>query len=372
MLSTSDICSDYVSGKDTGKCAEPCNFTFDIGDINKLLERVRDDGSGTNCFAVDTTYFRSDLPAYSFGPYPGNPPIDLIIGIIIDHRVLWNYIACMYIIDSGSVSRSNYWDFNGYNGKWKYCDNKECWDKYLKSKDSRFLGFAGCGYIHASGNQGLTDSASSFFANPPTKEIEIPTYGDLARKYWAIGNDNFPYSRYNFREWVEKVKQIYPLTQTKEFIDQQCSTQKSPGDGYRENELDIIVPQASNRVKNCSIHNDKRDCVDNKCDWAGTDTQGTCYNYCNADPEFEKVWQNAILGVFTNAETNCSTTQAKGCFKCQNKICCCTKEYGKNLVKQLVDNFNKKYNKNIKGYTMNTLGIIDFDSTTHKLNIVEI
>ena len=26
MLSTTDICSDYVSGKDYGKCAEPCKL----------------------------------------------------------------------------------------------------------------------------------------------------------------------------------------------------------------------------------------------------------------------------------------------------------------------------------------------------------
>ena len=61
----------------------------------------------------------------------------------------------MYIIDSGSVARSNFWNFNGDNGKWKYCDNQECWDKYLKSTDSRFLGFAGCGYIHSDGYQGF-------------------------------------------------------------------------------------------------------------------------------------------------------------------------------------------------------------------------
>jgi hypothetical protein len=372
MFSTTDICSDYVAGKKYGKCAEPCKVTFDIGDINKLLERVRDDGSGTNCFAVDTTYLRSDLTPYAFGPYPGDPPTDLIIGIIIDHRVLWNYIACMYIIDSGSVARSNFWDFTADNGKWKYCDSQECWDKYLKSKDSRFLGFAGCGYIHAGGYQGLTDSASTFFANPPTKEIQIPHYYDLTNNYWGISNKNFPYSRYNWREWVEKIKQIYPLTQTQDFIDQQCRSGSSRGDGYRENEVDVIVPPASTPPKNCSIHNSKSDCIKNKCDWAGTHIQGTCYDYCTADPEFEKIWQNAILGVFTNASTNCSSKQTKGCFKCQSKICCCTEEYAKNLVKQLVDNFNKKYNKNIKGYTMNTMGITDFDNANHKLKIVKI
>lgn len=369
MLGTTDICSDYVSGVDQGNCAEPCNVTLDIGDISKLLEKVRDDGTGTNCFALDTTYFRSDLPPYAFGPYPGNPPTDLMIGIIIDHRVLWNYIACMYIIDSGSIARYNTWNFQGDNGKWKYCDNQECWDKYLKNKDSKYLAFAGCGHIHGAGQQGLTDSASTFFANPPTREIRIPMSSDLTNKYWAISDNNFPYSRYNWREWVENIKLIYPLTQTPEFINQQCTT--NPGDGYRENEVDIIVPQAST-PKNCSKHNYKSDCIRYNCDWAGTYTQGTCYDYCKADPEFEKIWQNAILGVFTNASTNCSSKQAEGCFKCQKKICCCTEEYAKNLVKQLVDNFNKKYNKNIKGYTMNTVGITDFNNTNHKLNIVEI
>ena len=199
--------------------------------------------------------------------------------------------------------------------------------------------------------KGLTDSASTFFANPPSREVEIPEKDELANEYWAISNDNFPYSRYNFREWVEKVKQIYLLTLTKEFIEQQCpppGSKRKAGDGYRENEVDIIVPQASTPPKNCSIHNSKSKCVENKCDWAGTDTKGTCYDYCNADPKFEKVWQNAILGVFTNAVTNCSTTQTKGCFKCQENICCCTEDYAKNLVKQLVDNFNKNIIKTLR------------------------
>mgnify|MGYP001407709354 CR=1 FL=1 len=37
MLSTKAICSDYMSGKNTGKCAEPCKVTFDIGNVTIQL-----------------------------------------------------------------------------------------------------------------------------------------------------------------------------------------------------------------------------------------------------------------------------------------------------------------------------------------------
>ena len=79
------------------------------------------------------------------------------------------------------------------------------------------------------------------------------------------------------------------------------------------------------------------------------------------------------MGVFTNANTNCSTKQQKdSCFRSHEPVCCCTEEYAINLVNQLVANFNKKYNKNIKGYNINTVGITDFDTDNHKLNIIQI
>ena len=339
MLNLQDICSDFVSGKKNGKCADPCDTKLDIGNITKLVQKVKDDDTGTNCFSLDTTYFRNDLIPYAFGPYPGNPPTDLAVGLIIDHRILWEYIACMYIIDSGSIARYNTWKKHDNNGKFQYCDNKECWDKYLKDRNSKFLGFAGCGQM----NYGLTQSASTFFANPPTRDVTIPTFKRLTSDYWSLSDSNFPYSRYNWKEWIEKVKQITPLTQNNTFINQQCTNN---GNGYRENEVDIILPQVEENADS---------------------------GICKTIPEFESLWPNAILGVFTNAKTNCSTKQKKdSCFRCKESVCCCTEEYAANLVKQLVANFNKKYNKNIKSYSINTLGISDFDSANHKLNIIEI
>ena len=345
MLDLQNICSDYVSGKnDTKACAKVCITNLDIGNINIILNVIKDGGVGTNCFSLDTTYLRNDLSPYVFGPIPGPPPKDFVIGIIIDPRVIWEYIACMYVIDSGSIARYNTWDSSSDNGNFNVCKHKQCWDKYLNTINSKYLAFAGCGKMGQS--QGLSKPASTFFANPSVgKEVHVPSSDDLSYNYWAWSPNNIPYSRYDWKSWIEKVKQIYPLTLNPDFINQQCQQQSQQGDGYRENEVDIIVPQT------------------------GKDPNTTC----ETTSEFVDVWRNSILGVFTNASTNCSNkNNIQNCFKCNMDVCCCNEDYSKNLVMQLVNSFNKKYNKKIKGYTMNTLGISDLQHDTHKLNIEEI
>jgi hypothetical protein len=109
MIDTPTLCPEYVySGTEKSHCLENISeclskSILDITNITTLLDKLRKSAS-TSCYAVDTTYFRSDLPNYVFGPFPGG---DINIGLILDLDKLWNYVACMFSIDSGSVSRYN-------------------------------------------------------------------------------------------------------------------------------------------------------------------------------------------------------------------------------------------------------------------------
>ena len=358
MIDTKTICPNYKWKSDNClKDVYDCGDLLDISDINNLLTRVRK-GAGTNCYSLDTTYFRSDLPNYVFGPYEG---LDMTIGIILDLQKLWDYVACMFPIDSGSIARYNCTCKNENKCNDTNCTNKyglcnptinpewigkgeKGWNKYLHKPSSRDLAMAGCGRTGLSGQCGLQTPASEWIlhnqdeASEHTRNVlNTLTSESIIRSDWASTNFNRPYSKYNWKSWVELTKSLYKLADNKKFT----NLQAHHDDGYRENEVDIIIP------------NKNRDPKDP----------------CRVLEEFKKVWMDCVLGVFTNAKTNCSnvkTIASDTTYGCNSPNCCCGEDLSIQIVKKLVSNFNKKLPTNkkpIEGYTLNTINIVNFETT---------
>lgn len=359
MLNTHIICHNY-STNGNPNCDVNCTTTLDIGDINNLMKIIGqgiynsstgkyEGGAATNCLALDSTYFRSDLQPYAFGPLPydDNPSHtgqyqDTVIGIIIDVKKIWKYIACMYTLDSGSIARFN--KNRDIDSNFKSCDNsdKQCWNDYLNNDASKYLGFAGCGLLSSNENlRGLKNSANSFFVNPPSRKFKVPNENDILNNpIFAFNNNkNIPFSRYQWKDWINATKQVNKLTRTTRFIELQCNN----GDGYRENEVDIIVPSNTNNFK-----------IDSPC---------------NVTEDFKKIWIDSIIGIFTNAKTNCSkSTTSISCLKCSG-LCCCNEDYHINVVKQLVNTFNNNNKKKIHGFKLDTLNIDNLNPKNNNLNI---
>ena len=368
ILNNQTICPNYNwKSNNCIKNSTQCGELLDISDISNILSTLHTNGTGTSCYSIDTTYFRTDLPNYVFGPYKG---LDMTIGLILDLPKLWEYIACMFPIDSGSISRYNCTCSNSGKCGNKNCENKNgsCsptinpewigkgqngWNEYLNKPQSQDLAMAGCGKMTPV--CGLQEKAGNFIlhndsdAKIHNKNVIFKTTSQTLLKNWAWGSGNLPYSKYQWKEWIDATKYLYDKANFKNFVNLQ---QSSSGDGYRENEVDIIVP---NKPR--------------------ADSEP-----CKVIDEFNKVWQDCIIGVFSNGKTSCSNTDivSKSIFGCNSKTCCCSAELSSNLAKSIADNFNKKLpsgKKPIKAYNIDTLNIMNFNwknGKKSKLNIQEI
>ncbi len=363
MLSTETVCSNYKTRSKV--CASSCDNLLDIGDVNEMLVRIRSTGANTNCFAIDTTYFRSDLPNYLFGPYPGTPPTDFVIGIFVDIRKVMDFIACMFPIDSGSVGRYGTVSACPTIDPSEWQGGKTTWNNYLKSQKSKNLALAGCGKM----NEGLGEPANSFILNTDDKATahtnKLQTYNSLSAttQYWAFDPDgNVPYSKYQWRQWVDAVKHVYSIADNAAFVEKQLVQD----DGYRENEVDIIVPN---------------DATNSECN---TCTKTNCVS-CAVTTEFQKVWRDALLGVFTISSTNCTNSPgmqsnaelaAFACTDTEDSTCCCSDEFSEMVVKDLVSTFNDKYGKNIGAYKLrNVVNISNFtwvEGASHWIDLEEL
>jgi hypothetical protein len=337
MINTNIICKQYTT---SGPCDKTCNTDLDIGDIDNLVTLIMNN-LGTNCLSLNTTYFRSDLPPYAFGPLPKSNLLsqDLVIGIIIDVRKIWQYIACMYTLDSGSTYRYNKNEYDTGSFQLFERNDKIGWNNYLNSNKSKYLGFAGCGKISVNPkDSGLKSNANSFFVNDKDRNLNIPNQKTINHNF-GLTDDNLPFSKFQWRDWIEKTKQINKLTNNETFLELECND----NNGYRENEVDLILPSAYpfNNQSPCTI-----------------------------SKHFKKIWNDSVIGIFTNAKTNCSkkTNIADGCFSC-NGNCCCNEEYHVDVVKKLVKIFNKNNNKNIHGYKLDTININDFNNVSKNLEI---
>ena len=347
MFNLNNICVNYnYRGKTCLKSVDECgeDSFFNPGDINQILTMIKKTGGGTNCFALDTTYFRADMPQYVFGPYLG----DMVIGLIIDTQVIFDYIACMFPIDAGSISRYNPScvedNFAAYIQSVKTKNKKDAWLEYIKSQNSRALGSSGCGVNDRGEKNGLiwAKNASDYFlwseelAEDQYNVIEKLDEKDIDDTYWALSFFNKPFDKYQWRYWAESVKTIYDkaVKMGIEFIDNQFLG----NDGYRENEVDIYVPNnpGVNCKDTCSMEDDNSNCTDLKCIYDkkkksknnSDKSKKILCDDCNVTEEFKHVFAKALLGVISVAEDNCSNTETMikkggpGQFGCVDNLEC--------------------------------------------------
>lgn len=438
MIDMTSLCDNYKWTSTNNSCLKDpneCGKILNIADIDDWLTTIL--SGGTNCYNLATTYWRKDMPQYVFGPYKTN---DMTIGVILDINKLFDYIGCLYPMDSGTIGR--------YNDKCKdnccNCENKEkdsvCypdidttkwitkdkskrkdkWTRWLKTKDSTLLGMAGCGkmatndtpsglYNLSGADQWINVTRSdaqtqlSSIQNIDKNSLLVgPPYGK--GENFSISNKNSPFDKYNWDLWVEATKKLYNIAQqNKEDL---IISQLAGGDGYRENEVDLIIP---NKTKDCNGDPDK----------------------CHVQEDFKKIFINSIMGIFSFAEDNCSNSKLNkergpggvGCvdnitcniqndpdlpnsigrrtaikngdsyyanpFKCikqdskncydqndkkawcyysqnANIKCCCSTDFSEKLVKKIVKQFNNSdLRKNsgakmIHGYKVRCNGLYDF------------
>jgi hypothetical protein len=445
FINTATMLSDQAiksyGDNNKNKCltsASDCGNVLNVSDIDEWITTIIG-GGGTNCYNIATTYWRRDFPQYVFGPYKGN---DMVIGVLLDVTKIFDYIAGLYPMDSGTIARYN----NACSGniadgtkaftdccnceKW-YAPDQACypdiissnwitsdknmkkqkWRKWLSTKDSTVLGMAGVGknniFNYESGLYGLqsadqwinvtqsdADAQLNIITNLRPEAIEAETLTRKGRGF-TTGNDNRPFDKYNWATWAKAVKILYNNAEEDRlnYVD----SQNLGFDGYRENEVDLIIP---NKPRSCDVK---------------TETP------CQITEDFKNVFVNSIMGIISLAEDNCgnsklnasqgpggvgcvdntdncmsdpSTRKAvmgsdyanpvtclankENCFDRYNNAwctksntvegakCCCSPDFAEDLVKKMVDEFNnseiriKAGAKKIHGYRVRCESMYSF------------
>lgn len=314
---------------------------MNIADYRELNNVLATTGSGVSCFSLATSLQSSRLAQIVFGPFPtGVSPVDnatfitgdTTVGIFLDIKPLRKYIACLSVLDSGSVGR--------------YGNTSVRIPQALKITSSRLSDYQGildecassdeCGLMMAgcAGSQGSNPSISqqgkgyNFVEN----SFRVPAYsgdkgGPWIPKGWLFldSNNGTPGTAPLFASTVRGLESFEgTLIQTQRIVGQQSSLQerennthcqstvmlntfKPPtlptpdpqpsfqnscqdywsyqfhpnlsdwnrADGYRESEVDIFVPQTE----------------DASPAWGP-------YMHCVPDSGFVDAFRQAVVGVY--------------------------------------------------------------------------
>ena len=351
---------------------DECEF-IDFKDLPKLLDDTAKENL-TSCYALDTTYMRTDFPSLLFGPLlESDITLDMNIGLILDIKLLRHYIGCMSIIDSGSVGRYNRKEYEdsvqknrktyipnisqGPILKTDISDNDitNNYTKLVERNKGRGLAQAGCGL--QSGYQG--DNLSGIFntellpngkvnkfkgANSVIQKKYNKKYSPFKDKndliFGSWGINSLPLRRTSWKYFIKLIKEKY--AKIKEYGGNKKLWQKimhinnanQYTNKYFENEVDIFIP--------------------NK------DTSGSDKN-CQPTDEFLEIWKKCIIGIFTNNRCVSDVEYGKVCdnckkiqsYDCNRETCCCNKDFNERLVKNLVYRFNADSEQKINGYIMN-------------------
>lgn len=373
LVSTHLACKEYKPMLPTlpmeDKCVNVNDCTvFDLKDIQNILN-INANVASTSCYTINATYLRADIKGVLFGPilYPDNLT-DNNIGLILDTRILSNYIGCMYLNDSGSVGRYN---IKGGSRNYKYSENGgnnrnietssitddeivNDYNNLLKSKKGRELAQAGCGLqtnFQGSGLSGifndklLPNNKVNYYQGAKNVLLEKYDYHNspLINNRILDGNftnNMFPLRRNKWSKFVEHLHKKNKLIEengglAKLWKNNIMKTNLGELPNlYFENEIDIFVP-------NKPLENGGKN--------------------CQPSEEFVNVWKKAVIGVFTNNICikdinynklcdNCGKLQNHKCGK--DVRCCCNDEFNEKLVKRLVLHFNQYSNNIINGYVL--------------------
>ena len=366
-LNTTDLyCSEYVENLKkciNDKCFNNCPLgqsdlncecinisqctIKDVSDIANILN-INKKVASTSCFAIDTTYLHKSIPPILFGPYPS---MSFPIGIILDYDIIKSYIGCAYSFDAGTVARIP--DESIADG---------CLQSALNITDEKILnGELYKGTIDKITNDNCPPSSMIGCLNPNrisyspqlgefdiTKSPNVQKCDDIQNEYclsksafWDL--DSNPFYEGNesgmnlFKKDVIKTQDILgkQIRNTFDYnnINAYTNSDYAPDywgynvigkNGYRENEVDLFVPQKN-----------------------GTDIN----KVCNPTDKFKEIWKEAIIGIFTN--NICSINSRYNKIPSGNN--CCLSGFNEDLVKKLVETFNKNNNKKINGYVINTI-----------------
>lgn len=400
MMQPLAICPNYTDVTTDG-CLTDISNCKKVIDITKLSNLQKYNVAGQiNCFSLDTTLINSKLPCYVFGPLWFAPDYAWPIGILFDARKLRKYAACMNMIDSSSITRypKEYCptkivpmvgpDGQTYTGCTSSADGchssqknpdeiynltadvmKNQYDKVIDPKTWKNYGkglmAAGCRAYYDtelsdSGYDFNTDVISKFpkdginagfpyiwFKDQTSADYTTPAptgKTHIGKPFYKSSWDNWVSSMVNMYKTL--TKQVKPNwtdaggcgNDGKSYLDvpnfvcpdilsyvNQGGPTGPLGNAYIENEVDIFIPQQK-----------KTDpCV------------------CKADPEFEKDFDDAIVGIFTNyrsADEVRLVNQLIG-----DNTCTYTHpEVITQLVKSTVDKYNARGPNKIHGYYINT------------------
>lgn len=366
------------------KCVteKDCNYR-DLKDISKLLTDTANENL-TSCYSLDSSYMRTDFPAVLFGPLLDSP-LDMNIGIILDIKLIRQYVGCMSIVDSGSVGRYNRIikninknmnrEIKGYiptllEGNIETTDItdnevKNQYSKLINSKNGRGLAQAGCGLQTGFQGPGMSGiSNDKILPNGKKNKFEgarnviLTKYGtsdgpfsnddninEFLTGTW--GNNSQTIRRTSWKYFIslirEKVNQIDTFGGNsklwKKLISNRNFGTHSLTNIYTENEVDIFIPN-TDKVKNGGEN-------------------------CDPTDEFKEIWKKAVIGIFTNNRCiqnikynkvcdNCNKLQTYDCDSEDSTInCCCNSSLNENIVKKLVSKFNENSENIINGYVMN-------------------
>lgn len=290
------------------------NNVPDLSDIETIIQ-LYNKPSLISKNAVDLTYFRNDLRREVFGSliskndFSQNKSLSFQIGLLLNVKKLFPYIACMYPLDSGSIAR--YGDTGGYADSITDNDITQDYNNLLQSKKGIGLTQAGCG-IYNTKMVDEPDMESIMITNK--NEIQpIPTVPQIYSG-WSY-TEQKAFSRNLWNDWIEYIKKLEkPLKKIgKNFLKLQLNDKN----GHRENEVDIFVP---------------------------SDTT-----------IFSRVWKESVMGVFTN--DICTSDVMK---KLKGKIYtnpndCCSYSKNRELVKALVLKINQNNQNSVGGYFIKTI-----------------
>lgn len=339
-LALEQACKGY---NDSQTCVNPaqCNVP-DVSDYTALNQIIAPAGGMISCFSLATSLQKKGLAQIVFGPTMNSPSTsgDMTVGLFLDLSALTPYIACMAPIDAASVARYS-----------KFLHRHDPYAVTAKDLTSNYQGLlddcaqnGNCGLFGAgcagSGGAGLGTKGYNFASSP----YDVPTYkppNEPARVAmgWSFTYPNSMklFDRNSMDAYVQTTRQAQQIIGSQynqaEQEGNQCegtetfdgglpidksttcadywSYQVPGGNGYRNNEIDIFVPQE----------------------------QEDASKACSPVQDFVDVFRNAVIGVYA---TPFCAKSIKLTSRGANE--CCNVEFSKSIAKALAD----KYNRNPK------------------------
>lgn len=358
-ISTSLACPNYLNSVAVSQqCINPtdCKDPVDVSDFN-TLNGLFSGIDGPTCFNLALSWISTGVAQITYGPRTFDD--DFNIGVFLDFNKLKKYIACSYLVDSGSNGRwnlgsdkvnsniANLKAAKNINASQLSDDNqlRDLIDKCPATRDDNCgLLMAGCSSVPDNIQPAVLATSKKTrsgyaFTEKFSDVVDKRTSNEISAGWYAFEPT---FNRLNWDEYTAYVREYHKTLATQADpttppglgpISQQCKTRSnwyadlgagvSPdktacGDywsyffavptkvsnGFRETEIDIFVPQ--------------------KPTWGGTISADNTYTpACAPADEFINDWREAILGVYVipnhcGAETRWFNAQAPA----NTKSCC--------------------------------------------------